>query len=78
MTVRTTTLKGGDAAFPNAELVVNETDRTFWSDESNFSGAGDMVQGFAETKQLQSDEYESPCDCQFVLLSLEAAPNERV
>ncbi|SFE83848.1 MBL fold metallo-hydrolase [Roseivivax sediminis] len=40
-------LKGGDAAFPNAELVVNETDRTFWSDESNFSGAGEMVQGFA-------------------------------
>ncbi|ETW13644.1 beta-lactamase domain containing protein [Roseivivax marinus] len=40
-------LSGQDAMFPNAELVVSETDRAFWSDEGNFSGAPEMMQNFA-------------------------------
>ncbi|SLN68986.1 N-acyl homoserine lactonase AttM [Roseivivax jejudonensis] len=40
-------LSDGGAMFPNAELVVHETERDFWSDEGNFSGAGEMVQNFA-------------------------------
>ncbi|WP_422075020.1 MBL fold metallo-hydrolase [Tranquillimonas rosea] len=41
----------GAALFPNAELVVSETDRQFWSDESNFANAGDQAQSFAKLAQ---------------------------
>ncbi|MCE0505300.1 MBL fold metallo-hydrolase [Roseivivax sp. GX 12232] len=44
-------LSDGGAFFPNAELVVSETDRAFWTDAGNFSGAPEMVQSFAALAQ---------------------------
>ncbi len=44
-------LADGAAAFPNAELAVHEADQAFWSDDANFSGMGEMVQGFAKLAQ---------------------------
>ena len=41
----------GGATFANAELVVHETERAFWSDDGNFAGAGKMMQGFAAAAQ---------------------------
>jgi len=41
-------VRDGAAVFPNAELIVHETERAFWSDEANFAGAGEMMQGFAQ------------------------------
>lgn len=37
----------GSAVFPNAELVVSDTEQAFWSDESAFSGMPEMMQNFA-------------------------------
>lgn len=36
----------GAAAFPNAELVLNSVEHGFWTDDANFTGAPEAVQGF--------------------------------
>ncbi|ETX28446.1 MBL fold metallo-hydrolase [Roseivivax isoporae] len=38
----------GGAFFRNAELAVSETERAFWTDEANFTGAPEMMQTFAQ------------------------------
>jgi len=45
-----TTADGG-ARFANAELVLHDTERAFWSDASNFAGAGEMMRDFATLAQ---------------------------
>ena len=41
----------GNAAFPNAQLVVHEADAGFWSNDANFTKAGETAQGFAKAAQ---------------------------
>lgn len=38
----------GRAVFRNAELVVSEADRAFWSNDANFSAADDTVKGWQQ------------------------------
>jgi glyoxylase-like metal-dependent hydrolase (beta-lactamase superfamily II) len=45
-----TTADGG-ARFANAELVVHESERAFWSDAGNFADAGEMMRDFAALAQ---------------------------
>jgi len=51
-----TTADGG-ARFANAELVVHESDRAFWSDDANFTGADEMTQNFAAAAQAALAAY---------------------
>lgn len=42
---------GGTPAFANAELVVHEAERAFWTDDDNFATAGEQMQNFARLAQ---------------------------
>ena len=44
-------LNGDGAAFPQAEFMVSETERAFWSDDANFSGQPQMVLDFKTLAQ---------------------------
>lgn len=45
------TTDDGAARFANAELVVHERERAFWSDDANFAGADEMMRDFAAMAQ---------------------------
>ena len=47
----------GAARFANAELVVHDADRAFWSDDGNFAGAGEMMRNFAGMAQTALAAY---------------------
>jgi glyoxylase-like metal-dependent hydrolase (beta-lactamase superfamily II) len=51
-----TTADGG-ARFADAELVVHESDRAFWSDDANFAGADEMTRNFAAAAQAALAAY---------------------
>jgi glyoxylase-like metal-dependent hydrolase (beta-lactamase superfamily II) len=40
-------VRGGEAAAPQAEMILHSAERDFWSDESNFADAGEQMQAFA-------------------------------
>ncbi|MCV6595809.1 MAG: MBL fold metallo-hydrolase [Mangrovicoccus sp.] len=50
-------LDDNGAVFPNAELVVHETDRSFWGDESNFTAAPEQLQFFAARARATLEAY---------------------
>lgn len=51
------TTADGAARFTDAELVVHEADRAFWSDDANFAGAGEMMRTFAAAAQAALGAY---------------------
>jgi glyoxylase-like metal-dependent hydrolase (beta-lactamase superfamily II) len=51
------TTADGAARFTNAELVVHDADRAFWSDDANFAGAGEMMRTFAAAAQAALGAY---------------------
>jgi glyoxylase-like metal-dependent hydrolase (beta-lactamase superfamily II) len=51
------TTADGEPRFADAELIVHEADRAFWSDDSNFAGADEMTRNFAAAAQAALAAY---------------------
>ncbi|MGM0586047.1 MAG: MBL fold metallo-hydrolase, partial [Pseudomonadota bacterium] len=50
--------KGGEAAAPEAELILHSAEHAFWTDDSNFANAGESAQNFARMAQGAVAPYE--------------------
>lgn len=49
--------RDGAAAFPNAEFVLHPAEHAFWTEESNFVGAPDMMRNFAAMARAAAGAY---------------------